>query len=408
MAGWTGGDFCEEMNIDPASIKPLQIQTTLLYVNNFIVNSTKFLNNFSESCDIKLTNISTKINSLDTILCVLEAKLNSVPGLETDDIPPPSTTTSSSAPNPPQTEQDNVPPSSQPSTPSDMVKASEHPDYAPFFKLQRLGVPMPVVSAKTVAAGLDPNVLEDPDAMISLKGGGGSNTVPVPTQQPQTTEAPVQEIAQPSSNMVKASEHPDYAPFFKLTRLGVPVPVVSAKVSAAGLDVSVLENPDAMINLNGGGNTSGGAPPLSRRIFDKYDNGGSGRISTGQFQVMALDFGVFLNGSALSIAVKMIDHDGNGTIEYDEFLKWYKQSSFSSLSLDDDTLSRRCAASKLFRKYDGDNSGTIDTSEFKGLHAELKMQNLTSHSCEKAMEDMDSDNNGKIEFNEFVEWLERH
>ena len=81
----------------------------------------------------------------------------------------------------------------------------------------RLGVPMPVVSAKTAAAGLDPNVLENPDAMISLSGGasgGGASggMAPAPTQQapPAATTS--------SEGLVKASEHPDYAPFFKLTK----------------------------------------------------------------------------------------------------------------------------------------------------------------------------------------------
>jgi WASH complex subunit CCDC53 len=109
-------------------------------VNNFIVNTTKFLNTFSESCDIKLTNISSKINNLDTVLSVLEAKLNSVPGLETDDIPPPSSTASSAAKNTPPTDQpatQETAASSSSSTSSDLVKASEHPDYAPFFKLSK-------------------------------------------------------------------------------------------------------------------------------------------------------------------------------------------------------------------------------------------------------------------------------
>lgn len=181
-------------------------------------------------------------------------------------------------------------------------------------------------------------------------------------------------------------------------------------MAAAGLDPSVLENPEAMISLRGGGGGGGGgaAQPVSRRIFDKYDSGGSGHISTGQFQAMALDFGVFLAGDALALAVKVIDHDGNGTIEYKEFLDWYKQSSFSSLSLDDDTLHRRSSAAKLFQKYDADRSGSIEVREFPGLYSELKALQLTNHSCEKAMEDMDADGDGKIEFDEFVAWIDRH
>lgn len=73
---------------------------------------------------------------------------------------------------------------------------------------------MPVVSAKTAAAGLDPSVLEDPEAMISLSGGsgGGGSAAPPPAPQQQ------QENSVPPSDTVKASQHPDYAPFFKLTK----------------------------------------------------------------------------------------------------------------------------------------------------------------------------------------------
>lgn len=111
-------------------------------MNNFIVNTTKFLNTFSESCDIKLTNISTKINNLDTVLSVLEAKLNSVPGLETDDLPPPSSSSSAQNNSAPTStaaaDQSDGSAGQEPSSSSsDMVKASEHPDYAPFFKLSK-------------------------------------------------------------------------------------------------------------------------------------------------------------------------------------------------------------------------------------------------------------------------------
>ena len=80
---------------------------------------------------------------------------------------------------------------------------------------------MPVVSAKTTAAGLDPSVLDDPDALISLKGGGGGGGAGgsnAPSSQQQKQQPPPETTAAPSSNMVKASEHPDYAPFFKLTK----------------------------------------------------------------------------------------------------------------------------------------------------------------------------------------------
>jgi hypothetical protein len=58
------------------------------------------------------------------------------------------------------------------------------------------------------------------------------------------------EVAAPAedSNMVKACEHPDYLPFFKLLKVGVPPFVVQAKVAAAGLDSSMIDTPDKLIS----------------------------------------------------------------------------------------------------------------------------------------------------------------
>ena len=122
---------------------------------------------------------------------------------------------------------------------------------------------------------------------------------------------------------------------------------------------------------------------------------------------MAVEHGVWLSGETLAMAIKMIDSNGNGTIEYDEFLRWYKQSNFASLSLDDACLQRRQRAAKLFSKYDDDKSGVIDRREFFPLHQELVMQGLTRHSVDKSLEDIDFNGDGQIQFNEFVTWLER-
>jgi Ca2+-binding EF-hand superfamily protein len=151
------------------------------------------------------------------------------------------------------------------------------------------------------------------------------------------------------------------------------------------------------------------APPaLSRRIFDKFDTDRSGSIDSKELQRMSLEFGVWLEGNALQMALRAMDHDGNGSISYDEFLKWYKSSSFNDLKLDDVTLQRRNAASKVFTKFDTDGSGSLERNEFAGLFKEIRLLNLTSLSLEDCLEDMDMDGDGTIQFNEFVVWLDRH
>jgi WASH complex subunit CCDC53 len=316
-------------------VRPVPIQATLVLVNNFIVNTTKFLNTFSESCEIKIANVSKKLNDLEITLSVLEAKLNSIPGLDgfsSSDLP-----------------------SAQQTAPATQAPPASDSSAAP-----------PAPAAAAAAA-------------------------PPP----------------PAADGVTVSTHPDYAEFFKLQRLGVPPPVIQGKMRAAGLDPSVLDTPDMILPVGGMVVASSAlSVPLSRTLFNKYSNGGNS-ISVGQFHAAAVDHGVWLDGEALGLAIKMIDANGNGSIDYDEFLTWYKQSRFSTLSLDDASLQRRHDAAKLFQKYDDDKSGVIDRGEFMGLHKELVMKGLTRHGADKALEDMDFNRDGKIQFNELVMWLER-
>jgi len=164
------------MTIDPSKIKPAQIQKTLLLVNNFVVSSISFLNSFSESCEKKISTVSSKVTELEILLAVLEAKLNSISNIDSNSSTPenipnvPSSNSSKPPPPPPQGNKTNLaelPPTESTSLVAEgMVMAKDHPDYAPFFKMLKVGVPLPVVSNKALAAGLDPALLENPEIQI--------------------------------------------------------------------------------------------------------------------------------------------------------------------------------------------------------------------------------------------------
>ncbi len=146
-----------------------------------MVTTSDFFNAFSETVEKKISAVSNKITELEILLSVLEAKLNSVPGLEftTDDLP---NTESFEKPTEPvvrpAAEVSSAPITAvvpdvvsevvvmEPEVDSSTIKASDHPDYAAFFRLLKVGVPVFVVQAKVSAAGLDPSVIETPDAMI--------------------------------------------------------------------------------------------------------------------------------------------------------------------------------------------------------------------------------------------------
>ena len=66
-------------------------------------------------------------------------------------------------------------------------------------------------------------------------------------------------------------------------------------------------------------------PPLSRLVFEKYDKDGSMSIDGNEFAEMCYDMGNYLSPEQLTNALLQIDSNGNGDIDYEEFVVWWKQ-----------------------------------------------------------------------------------
>merc|ERR1711879_377167 len=151
-----------------------------------------------------------------------------------------------------------------------------------------------------------------------------------------------------------------------------------------------------------------GVPPLSQRIFRKHDKDGSGSISNKEFGDLCYELGHHLTDKEIALAVKMIDTDGDGTIDYKEFFDWWRHDSrFANLQIPEADLMVINQWGEHFRKLDTDHSGTLDREEFKALHADLLAVKLTDKSYDKCLEDLDTDRSGDISFNEFISWLQR-
>lgn len=158
----------------------MPIQKTIVLLNNFIANTTSFFNAFSETVEKKISSVSNKITELETLLAVLEAKLNSVPDLDggTSEKPIAEVAASGSAPISPPVESATqegicapevaVAEAQVSSSDPSQVQVCDHPDYLPFFRLLKVGVPPFVVQAKVTAAGLDPAMIDTPSKMVSL------------------------------------------------------------------------------------------------------------------------------------------------------------------------------------------------------------------------------------------------
>ncbi|XP_041833789.1 WASH complex subunit 3 [Melanotaenia boesemani] len=173
--------------VDLTKVPAIQQRRVVAYLNQFVVHTVRFLNRFSTVCEEKLANISLRIQQIETTLCILEAKLSSIPGLEdvtvdglsqqqTAQTNGPITTSQSQTDGPavgalPLTEPAQssaeaalAPKAEVPA--ENVMTVAKDPRYARYLKMVQVGVPAMAIRNKMVMEGLDPNLLDTPDAPV--------------------------------------------------------------------------------------------------------------------------------------------------------------------------------------------------------------------------------------------------
>ena len=78
-------DMTEE-TLDASKFKPINVQSTVLLVNQMILQTTTFLNQFSSTVERKISKVSAKVTQLEIQLAVLEAKIYSIPAVGEEDM----------------------------------------------------------------------------------------------------------------------------------------------------------------------------------------------------------------------------------------------------------------------------------------------------------------------------------
>ncbi|XP_040347010.1 WASH complex subunit 3 isoform X5 [Leopardus geoffroyi] len=133
--------------IDLTKVPAIQQKRTVAFLNQFVVHTVQFLNRFSTVCEEKLADLSLRIQQIETTLNILDAKLSSIPGL--DDV------------------------AFEVSTVSATGITNESHSETTAEKSQ--GVPVMAIRNKMISEGLDPDLLERPDAPVP-DGEGEKNT----------------------------------------------------------------------------------------------------------------------------------------------------------------------------------------------------------------------------------------
>eukprot|EP00455_Lapot_gusevi_P043373 TRINITY_DN5268_c0_g1_i1.p1 TRINITY_DN5268_c0_g1~~TRINITY_DN5268_c0_g1_i1.p1 ORF type:complete len:220 (+),score=53.52 TRINITY_DN5268_c0_g1_i1:60-719(+) len=196
----------QSVTVDLSGIAPpVPIKKTLMVVNQFMVNTTNFLNKFAKVCEMKLEKVDQDLARLEVVLSLLETKLNSIPWLEAAAGPQIATPSAAAAPGPAVAAGPPVPgpplgqgppvpgpplasgpapppgamgdekaapgaPADPAAPPADAILLKDDPRYKKYFVMLRVGVHPQQIKSKIQQDGLDPSVMDrDPNSISDYK-----------------------------------------------------------------------------------------------------------------------------------------------------------------------------------------------------------------------------------------------
>ena len=152
-----------QAHVDYTEVKPIPHQLTIQFINNFVVNTTQFLNKFALTCDDKLRDVHNRIQRLEITMNILDAKLNSIDGLDDVQVAASTAAPSSSVATtqaPSSVVQQEVVVEVQPQPVSGGMKNKDDPRYEKYFRQLKYGVSLAQVQTNMMMEGVPPSILE--------------------------------------------------------------------------------------------------------------------------------------------------------------------------------------------------------------------------------------------------------
>uniref|UniRef100_A0A2N9EQ98 EF-hand domain-containing protein n=1 Tax=Fagus sylvatica TaxID=28930 RepID=A0A2N9EQ98_FAGSY len=141
--------------------------------------------------------------------------------------------------------------------------------------------------------------------------------------------------------------------------------------------------------------SSTGSMEEVKKIFNKFDKNGDGKISRDELKDVLHALGSKTTSDEVKRIMSEIDKDGNGFISLEEFAEFH----LGGPSVDGSQGSTK-ELRDAFDLYDLDKNGLISANE---LHEVLKRlgEKCTLADCTKMISSVDTDGDGHVNFDEF-------
>ena len=150
-----------------------------------------------------------------------------------------------------------------------------------------------------------------------------------------------------------------------------------------------------------------------RKMFDMFDSDHSGAIGFYEMKNLTKHLGVELSDTELRRSMDAIDENGNGDLEFEEFLAWLRNAGeqgdqFAILKSRIRAQGTRPLSNEqikqlheVFEHFDADHSGAIDMDELGNVFRAMG-QELSEAELKALIRQVDDDGSGEIEFDEFL------
>jgi calmodulin len=133
-----------------------------------------------------------------------------------------------------------------------------------------------------------------------------------------------------------------------------------------------------------------------REAFSLFDKNGDGTISSAELGTVMRSLGQNPTESELQDMINEIDVDGNGTIDFEEFINMMAKKMRESDSEEE--------LREAFRVFDKDGNGFISAAELRHVMTNLG-EKLTDDEVDEMIREADLDGDGTVNYEEFVRMM---
>merc|ERR1711963_1133545 len=133
-----------------------------------------------------------------------------------------------------------------------------------------------------------------------------------------------------------------------------------------------------------------------KEAFALFDKDGDGTITTKELGTVMRSLGQNPTEAELQDMIQEVDADGNGTIDFPEFLVMMSKKMKETDSEDE--------LREAFKTFDKDGNGFISAAELRHVMTNLG-EKLTDDEVDEMIREADMDGDGQVNYEEFVRMM---